>query len=299
MKVFLIISIIYLALFLYVLFNWLGSEKMHKNTLTAFVGSMGTGKTKIAVEKALNKLRRERIKWYIRKYIPIHRRSYCKGWKALLPFEIRKEKYPKPQLYSNIPIRIKGSKMSIKLTKEHLIPKIKYSDENKYWLYKKQIIPNSIVLIDEIGQFASQYDWEVDNVKNGLTPLIRFCRHWGMTIYVTDQTADSIAKGIRSRLGMIYFLNDFRKPFYIFYKVRTIPMIIAEDNTSQTGANKGDNLKYFFGWLGRKGKHYDSLCHSELYKRKDLKNYDNFNPLTLKSDYFIDLREKKLEKRKK
>lgn len=298
MKALLIISIIYIAIIVYTLFNYLGSEKMHKNALTAFVGTMGTGKTKIAVDKALGQLRKQRIKWYIRKYIPIHRRSYCKGWKALLPFELRKEKNPKPQLYSNIPIRLKGSKMSIKLTKEYLIPKIKYSDEHKYWLYCKQIIPNSIVLIDEIGQFASQYDWEVDNVKNGLTPLVRFCRHWGITLYVTDQTADSIAKGIRSRLGMIYFLNDFRKPFYLFYKVRTIPMIIAEDNTGTTSQNKGDNLKYFFGWLGRKCKHYDSLCNSELYKRKDLKAYDNFSPDTLKSDYFIDLRDKEQKKSK-
>ena len=73
-------------------------------------------------------------------------------------------------------------------------------------------------------------------------------------------------------------------------------MIIAEDNINQTGQNKGDKLKFFFGWLGRKGKHYDSLCHSELYKRKDLKNYDNFDPYTLKSDYFIDLRDKKKNK---
>lgn len=288
MKVFYFTFFALIGLIVYVVINIIGSERMHKNTLLAFVGSMGTGKTKLAVDKSLSALKKARLKWWVKKIIPISRRPYCKGWKSLLPIQITPQRLPKPQLYSNIPIRISSKEMSCKLTADHLKDFVIYSDKNKYWEYKAQFIPNSIVLIDELGQFASQYDWNLQSVQKGLVPLIRFCRHWGLKLYCTDQTADSIAKGIRSRLGMIYFLNDFRRPFLLFYKVKTIPMIIAEDNISTTDNNKGDKFKYFFGWLGKKGKHYDSLCHSELYKRNRL-DYEKHNSTTLKSDYFIDL----------
>lgn len=286
-------QIIFIGLCIFVLvvilFSYFRSEKIHKNTLLAFVGSMGTGKTKLGVDMALQKLASNRFRWHLKRLLLIKWVGFHKVKWGFIPIRFAKSKTPKPLLYSNIPIRISKKEMSCKLVRGHFVPKVEYSEDNKFWEYETQTVNNSIIFIDELGQFASQYDWTLKNIQNGLVPFIRFSRHWGHTVIVTDQTADSIAKGIRSRLGMIYFLNNFRKKFFFFYKIDCIPMIIAEDNTSTTDSNKGDKLKFFFGLLGKKGKTYDTLCHSELYKRTFPSNIRHRDS-TLKSDYFIDLK---------
>ena len=268
--IYLIIAIVFLLIVLYQFFR---QEKLPNNTILAFVGTMGSGKTYLAVREGLRAYRKQKLTHVFCKIIPPLRLFFPK-WKR------------KPYLYSNIPIRVTlfGKKKYCRvLRKEHIL--------------RHKLLPEgSIVVIDEIGQFASQWDYDNPYVKEQLADLTRFFRHWvDGRMFVTDQSSDNIVKAIRCRLGLVYHLNDFRRWLMLpFFKVDATPLLMVEDSQKEMEI-EADHRCYFFGilhyrWFQRLFKldKYNSRCYSLIYAQgatKEPTAYDS----TLKTRYLIDI----------
>lgn len=274
-----------LILLLFIAFYFVGvavsAVKCTRNTVVCFTGGLGSGKTYLAVNKA------------------------CKAYKRAL-FKVRlynlfhpKKKKSLPLLLSNIPIRIKRNKWSSVLTREHL-------------LLKSRIPEYSVVVIDELGQVASQYDYDNPLVMTELQEFIRFFRHYiDGRLFLTDQSSANIVVPIRRRINLIYNLNDFGRYglFLPFYKVSVSPLEVCEESISNTNtmtpSKKGILFQkeeyqkpYFFGYLPykwqKKKRKYDSRCYSIMYKAMiiGVSVFEQF-----KTDKIIDLSCTLLEKK--
>ncbi|MEG2688466.1 MAG: zonular occludens toxin domain-containing protein, partial [Clostridia bacterium] len=252
MTVFVVISAIILVIIIVnILLQFFRAVRLPKQSIIAFTGTLGSGKTYLAVKHAIRAYNKQRFHHKIYKalaFLPF-RNKLLKDWKYEASF------------YSNIPVQIDKETISTPLKKEDL-------------LERSRLPQKCVVLIDEIGQLASQ--WEFDNplVMEQLGTFIRFFRHWlDGKMFVTDQVADNIVKQIRSRLGMIYNLHDFHRYGGImpFFKVTAIPLILIEDATNAVESFNGEDYEdtFFFGFLSysKSGKHkkYQTRCFKPIY----------------------------------
>lgn len=265
-----VVLIILLVIVGFVLYKSFKSYKVPNNNIICFTGTLGTGKTYLAVAKARADYRRKRIQHWIYKHF------------KLIAWFIPSAKHP-ASLYSNIPIRTNLSKKNPKycrvLRKEHV-------------LMTENLPENCTVLIDEIGQVCSQ--WEFDNpyVMENVQTLARFFRHFtNGKMFVTDQVSDNIVKPIRDRLGFIYQLNDFHRVFKLlpYYQVSVIPIMATEVGKTDLEQDTPEEY-YFFGFLPYKWmkiKHYESRCFKPLYYQNAVKDIDAFD--SLYTTYLIDI----------
>lgn len=265
--------IIFIVLAVIILWQYFKQEKLPNNTILAFVGTMGSGKTFLAVREGLRAYKRQKLTHVFCKILPFLR-PFFPRWKR------------KPYLYSNIPIRIKlfGKKKYCRvLRKEHIL--------------RQKLLPEgSIVVIDEIGQFASQWDYDNPYVKEQLADLTRFFRHWvDGRMFVTDQSSDNIVKAVRCRLGLVYHLNDFHRWFMLpFFKVDATPLLMVEDSQKEIDIER-DQKTYFFGvlhyrWVQKllKLEKYNSRCYSRIYAEGATRTPTAYDS-TLKTRYLIDI----------
>lgn len=259
-----IVFIIGLPILFYILISW-NQKKVPNNTITAFTGSLGSGKTFMAVKFAVRDYRNKMIYWYLQK-IP------------LIPKRFKE----KPKFYSNIPIRVWFNQWANKLTYEHLI-------------MATRIEEFSTIVIDEIGHFASQYEYDHPFVQQFLQEFIRFFRHYtDGRLFITDQSSSNIVVSIRRRINQIYNLSNFSRYFLFFYRVNVSEIHITEDILNIQQTQIIDELPYFFGFLpfkfmrlfGLKPR-YDSRCYSINYQAPYSKQKDLWTDY--KTDYFIEL----------
>lgn len=251
---------------------FLHAEKLTTNTVLCFTGGLGSGKTYMAVRMAIKFYNKQKTKYFFGKLLGV------KKWQD------------KPYLISNIPIKIKGKQYSHVLTREHL-------------LLQRDIPEKAIVLIDEVGQVASQYDYDNPNVMCEIQELIRFYRHYtDGKLILTDQSSSNIVVPIRRRINYIYCLNNFRRWLKIapFFKVDVSCLEVTEeqlDNVSQIQTQEqGIILKkelkkpYFCGYLpyNKKKGHYDSRCYSIRYNH-DLMPRTEEEWEQIKTAYIIDV----------
>ena len=266
-----VIIIAVLAVIAYCIYKYCKSYKIPDETLMAFVGTMGSGKTYNAVARGVAKYRLQRLKYKLSKIIPV------KSWKH------------EPHLYSNIPIRLRKNTYSEVLTTEHL-------------LMKKPLAEKAVVVIDEIGQFASQWEYDNPYVMEQTQTLVRFFRHFtDGHLYITDQSTDSIAKPIRSRMGVVYQLHGFKRllGFLPFYTVEVLPLYMVDSESTLSNANS-DNADpmYVMGFLPykwqKKLRKYDSRAYSIIYEA-GASPYAEFDGM--KSRYLIELQSTPEEKK--
>lgn len=223
------------------------------DTIIAYTGGLGSGKSFSGVKMSLKLLRKQKLK------VKIHN------------FLHKKDKWEEPILLSNIPILInKKSGFSTMLTNEHLT--------------LQERIPNrSIVFIDEVGAYASQWDY---NVSNNFEEFIRLFRHYtlGGYLIVTEQCTENIVNSVRRRLNQVYNLMHFKKWFGIIYSVKIRNLNVSEEIKTIEENNSEDNMKTRIGFLPLK-KHYDTYCYSVRYngvpsalltKPKGYKRYSMF-----------------------
>lgn len=263
-----LIPIALIILFIYATFKILFQKKVPNNTVIAFTGGLGSGKTYLGVKYALKHYRKMRFLYFLR---------------------IIKDE---PMFFSNIPIRITRKKWAIKLEYDHLT-------------LKSRLPEYSTVFIDELGQIASQYDFNNPYVMQYLQEFIRFFRHYvDGKLIVTDQTSSNIVVAIRRRINQIYNLYDFKRWFFFWYMVNVNEVMITEDITNIKDVSD-DTPPYFMGYLPFKYvkilnylnpfylKHYDSRTYSINYHAKIRLNHEPWalknSPLALKTDYFIEL----------
>ncbi len=219
--------------------------KVSNNSVICFTGGLGSGKTLFGVYYALGRLakRRKVFKWKQRYRKIFNYAKYC----------VYKDS--EPLLYSNIPI---NSPYFIPLTQEHIT-------------LDRKINQNSIVFLDEIGQVASQHDWNKSLVKNNLNEYIRFFRHYiDGSLIVTDQSADEIAVGIRRRINVIYNLNDLVKlipiPGFTLIRTTITPVTIIENLQTVEKTDFGEVDKhYIYALLFGFKKMYESRTYKHRY----------------------------------
>lgn len=271
MAIFIVLSIIIIIAVIVIIMQFVHSVKIPKQSIVAFTGTLGSGKTYLAVKKAISAYKLQALKHKIYPLIswcPLAVK-YLNGWS-----------YP-ATLYSNIPIRLKKDKVCEVLKREHLL------DRNT-------LPEKCVVLVDELGAIASQWDFDNPLVLEQLEKNIRFFRHFvNGKMYVTDQVATNIVKPIRSRLGMIYNLHDFRRWCSVtpFYKVTAVPLLLVEDNaTNAVQSTTEFEQSYLFGRLPyRKSKNkYQTRCYKPIYRKfavRDLLSFDE----TLYTQYLIDI----------
>lgn len=232
------IMIIWLIIIILILIILSRFYTIKEETIIGLTGGLGTGKTLIGVEKAISLLKKARFKWWIDNHIFL--------WK---------KKREKPLLYSNIPIRISKKEWATELTEQHL-------------LLQEKIIEKSIVFMDEIGAYASQWDYNNPNAKETFDEFIRLFRHYtkGGYLIATEQCSENIILTVRRRINTVNNLLHFKKFLGIFYLVKVRKISISEEIKTIEQQNAEDNMRTKFGLLLGKRKMYDTYCYSERYK---------------------------------
>lgn len=244
---------------------------MPNNTVVGFVGTMGSGKTYLSVREAKRAYKKVKLIHIFSKYLFVPR-FFFPRWRR------------KPFLFSNIPVKLGRNKYCNVLLKEHIL--------------RQKLLPEgAIVLIDEIGQIASQWEYENPYVREQLADFTRFYRHWiDGRMFVTDQSSDNIVKVVRCRLGIIYHLNNFHRWFLLpFFNVECLPLLMVEDSQKETSNVELGAKQYFFGilhyrWAEKllKLRSYDSRCYSEIYRHGAVREPVKYDS-TLKTRYLIDI----------
>lgn len=271
-----IILIAFAVVVIFAIVSMWNQKKVPNNTIIAFTGGLGSGKTFMAVKQATKHYRRNIIRWYVQKLTS----------KIFIINKFTKRFTEKPAFYSNIPVRVSVFPFvriwARQLRYEHLT-------------LQSRIEEYSTVLIDEIGHFASQYEYDHPLVQQYIQEFIRFFRHYiDGKLILTDQSSSNIVISIRRRINQIYNLSDFRRYFLFFYRINVSEIHITEDMLTIQQTTELDEIPFFFGLLPFKWfkligllPSYDSRCYSINYKADFSKTEAIWS--ALKTNYFIDL----------
>lgn len=256
--------ILFIILVVMIVLKFVRAEKIPHNTIMLFTGSLGCGKTYLAVERARAAYRKQfnRHKW--QKRLPF------------LKYIFKGSEHP-ATLFSNIPVKLPYGGISTPFTKEHL-------------MMRENLPEKCVVLLDEFGQMCSQ--WEFDNpyVMENVQSFVRFFRHFtDGRMYLTDQMSSSLVKPVRDRVGIIYYLHDFHRWLGLpFYYVTTVPLLSVEDTNTEID----DSLeRYFFGFLPypwQRKKKYQSRVYKRLYTKNAVREITAFDE-SLYTEYLIDV----------
>lgn len=251
---------------LVILFIWIRPYLIKYDTVVAFTGGLGTGKSFMSVETAIRELRKNRLKTAIYN---------------ILRFIKRKPKLDKPLLYSSIPIRISKREMSVKLTSDMLT-------------LQEGFVKGSIVFIDEIDVFANQFAYANHNIieissKKDLNSIragvldydsglfdeeIRLFRHLYSSsaceckLICNSQATSNITTIVRRRMNTVFVLSKFRKYklpilswLLVPYSVEVRNITITDEITNTSDKNAEDSMRIHIGFMPRI-KHYDTHCYS-------------------------------------
>lgn len=246
-----IVFVLLVLLACYITYRVVRYRLKHKvDTITAYTGGLGAGKTLYSVNDAIKRINKQVFKYY-----------HLENFKNY--FRKHKKEVERPILLSNIPICInkKKQRYSVQLTKEHL-------------LLQERIPLHSVVMLDEIGAFASQFDFKEQNVIKVFDEFIRFYRHYtqGGYIIVNDQCSENINLVIRRRLNIVHNLSNclvLLKKFCFVYdrqitiseEIKTIDVADVDSQSVDTQ----DNKRLCFRILRKNA--YDTYCYKERYYR--------------------------------
>ena len=268
------IIIIIVLIALLILYIILKPYFIKYDTTLLFTGTLGGGKTLNAVKtgtkiykktllnikfknfliRTFNKIKTKHNK-KVNKRIEHGKTKHIKMWAI-------KEEFVLPRLISNIPIKLKGGKHELwsnVLTKEMLVLT---KDKNGNLISK---IPEySVIIIDEIPQLVDQYNWSLKEVQENLNEFITFFRHYvGGKLIMTSQSDSQVVKQIRDKMNTFYWLSNFRKFLFFFYKCDVCQFISSDVVGNVNTGFVEDNTKTIYGTLFT--KKYDSRCFSERY----------------------------------
>ena len=264
-----------------VLWQTLRAQKQPPDMLVAYTGTIKTGKTMMAVKGATAAYRKQNLKHKLR-------------WLPFFKYFFPESKNP-AVLYSNIPVFVNTKSIVLPWTWFKKKPmKLISQPLKKEHLLMLEVLPEySIVVIDEIGKFLSQWEFDNPEVMEQVESLFKFFGHFvAGRIFITEQTIEAIVKPIRARLGRAYYLYGFHRWLKItpFFKVNCIPIIMMDADKSATVAEVEIDDQYFFGsmpYKWQKKKTYDPRCYSPLYTEDAVKTIESFDGY--KTKYLIDL----------
>lgn len=281
-----IVAIIVGIILILILIVKLRPYVMRHDTTILLSGGLGSGKTLEAVKKTQVLIQLQRLLHYYWPNFKIkiknkiikaknkHReKQYLKAIKkgkdpqtAYKELQEKKLKYipakDKPLVYSNMPIHFKKhlfgvkKEWSKKLTIEHL-------------LLLKKINEYSIVVMDEMPQFVSQFDWDEPLVQKQLNEFITFFRHYiSGYLIITAQSEDEIECHFRRKLNQGIWCFDFHawpcRFMPLFYTNRMCDYTISDNIQTMSTTYIEENTRLHFGLFPRKA--YDSRCYKPRYK---------------------------------
>lgn len=251
--------------------------KKKTEVITAFTGGLGSGKTCLSVDIAKRLLKKNqrklkrKLKW----------RKRRNRWLFWLPK--KPEIYEQPVLISNIPVIVVKRSRLWQWIRVHILRKERKLDVYSVQLTKEMLLlqssfpKGSVILLDEIGAWASQFQFKDLNVIQVFDEFVRLYRHYYAIedlniepyMVVNDQCSENINLVIRRRLNMVHNLSNFlligKLAFYyeriisISEEIKTIDMRTGMENDTQ------DNSNFRWKWCISKGC-YDSHCYSGRVK---------------------------------
>ena len=240
MEIIIIVVVVAVLLFLWKCY------KIKYDTIIAFTGGLGSGKSFLSAGKSVKLLRRNRreVRWHNR----------FERVKRFLSAKHKLDLWELPLLYASIPVRISKKEWSVQLMPEHL-------------LLTKRLVPRSVVFIDEVGSWASQFDFDNPNIRDNFDEFIRFYRHYtkGGYLVVNDQCSENIVLQIRRRINTVFNLMHFKKWFKVIYTVKVRNISISEEIKTVEEQDTEDNMTLLWGFMPL-FKRYDTYCYSERYR---------------------------------
>ena len=241
-----IIIILVVILFIYIKIKF----RLPPTTCTCLVtGAVKTGKTALCVHMATHQIRKQRLKYYFKKYVL----SFILFWKHNKLWNIEK-----PYLYSNIPLKDKAYKP---ITQEHLLREKRFEYE-------------SVIYLCECSLIADSQDYKREELNTNLLLFCKLIGHetkGGYLYYDTQSIQDLHYSAKRTLNDYIYITKTIKWiPFVILQKIRveryqdTAANVYTED-TEDTGK-----------WLlysKRVWKKYDRYCYSVLTDDKPVTTF--------------------------
>lgn len=236
-----IFFIIVIAFFIWFVWSLIKSQPIPLERENLFIGGVKCGKTGTGTVYLM--------KWFNNRFI-----EYIKS--CIRHPKNKQKRAPKPVVYSSIPLKLPYFQKAKSLTEEHLL--------------MEKLLPNECtsVFFDEVGQVASQYDYDYPSVKVNIQTFIRFYGHFIKDgyIFTTEQASDFIAKPIRARFNSAIEVRRFHRCFGFlpFGKVYWQSLKITNDimNTKDVSDNDWNVDFFWFPYVRR----YDPRCYSEAYE---------------------------------
>lgn len=226
--------------------------KVNFDSTICFTGGLGSGKTLNSVKHAKKYYRRVHLSWRFRNWVNGIKNKF-KDEDEQIPYE------EEPLFYSNIPVKIGRNRWCNRLTREHMI-------------FKVRIPEKSVVFIDELPKFCSQHEWDSYDVQTVLDEWFTFFRHYIDGLFVCNaQSLDEVVAPIRRKLNAYYYCCDFTSILFVFYRVQIMRCRVGDVNVSLTSDYWDQNAKAHYGLLFPRS--YDSRCYRHRYDKVQ-KRYD-------------------------
>lgn len=285
LTVILLILAILVCVFIYFKYLKPYSRKFDRNI--CYIGSNGSGKTCDSVLDLQILIRKQILIHYtfynlfqlkigntfrklINKIVRSHNRKVNKKNKGKQWKEINlKQKRLRPVIYSNMPMRYKPF-----FFKKDFIMCKRLSIYHLTLL--QPMIEYSIWFIDEIPQFLSQFDWNLEIVKTKVNELITFHRHYYDSYFVcTAQSDTQVVKQLREKLNHATWCVNFKKHLFgLFFTVECMDMMLSENLSSYSTSQIEDNTKKMYRFFPKKNS-YATRCYKYRIKNSYLDEKGN------------------------
>jgi len=228
------------------------------DTVLLYTGGLGSGKSLISSQMALRLLRKNRNRVF---------------WHNL--FHPR-DKWPVPQLYSNIAFKISKKEWALQLTPEHL-------------LLQAAIVPRSVLFVDEICLFLDQFSIKLP-ASETVEEFATLYRHYTMGGYFVSNTQNTNKVNfhfrycVNSALNLSYFKKWLPFPLpWLWYSVKCRNISLADDIKKIEEGNKEDGMSTLLGFRPLM-KHYDTYTYSDRYlsvPKRSERRYKGFKTGTI------------------
>ena len=217
-------------------------------TLNGFVGGNGTGKTFCGTWLA--------VKTFRRVWRSALADNLWISFTNLFRTKKRKKKLKEmPVLASNIPLRIPFHGSAYQLSEDHL-------------LLQERLPEGSVIVIDEHGQFCSQFGFNNPNAANNgaYDEFLRLCRHYGnFKVFIMEQCSGNIIFSCRRRLQTLNNMLSIRfLPILPIFIARVRTLSVSEEIKTIESGMDGATSRLVIG-LRPLRPLYDSRAFSERY----------------------------------
>ena len=251
-----IIGLVIAAIFVFI---FVQPYRLRYDTICSFTGGLGSGKTFLSVETAI-------FLW----------KQNLRATKRYNRFH--KDKLPLPLLYTSIPVKIGCNKYAKVLTSEMLT-------------LQTRVVPGSVVLLDEVDVFASQWSLansniieipnkkDLDSKRNGTVDFdsglfdesIRLWRHMNSSkvaeskLVCNSQATSNISTIIRRRMNVVFVLANkhfISLPFgFKLFVCDCRNIVITDEITNMNDGNAEDKTKKVIRLI--RVRKYDTHCYAE------------------------------------